>query len=88
MLIRTLSIVSVMTVTALCAFPLLADDDDEAHTPAYRYGMRLDIARVIRIDEPAPPTCEIVRAKMTYVNSQGATEQVSFLKQAEACLHQ
>jgi hypothetical protein len=86
MRIRNLSIVSIMTVTALSASPLLADE--QAEVPAYQYGTQLDVARVIRIEEPAPPTCEIVRAKMTFVNTQGATEQVSFLKQAEACLRQ
>lgn len=86
MRIRNLSIVSIMTVTALSASPLLADE--QAEVTAYQYGMQLDIARVIRIEEPASPTCEIVRAKMTFVNTQGATEQVSFLKQAEACLRE
>lgn len=84
MRIRNLLIVSVMTVTALSASPLLANEQPEV--PAYRYGTKLNIGRVIRIEEPAPPACEIVRAKMTFVNTQGATEQVSFLKQAEACL--
>jgi hypothetical protein len=83
MCIRTLSIVSMMTMTALNAPPLLANE--QTQIPGYRYGTQLDIARVIRIEEPAPPTCEIVQAKMTFVSTQGVTEQVSFLKQAEAC---
>lgn len=80
---RILSIVSMMTMTALNSPPLLARE--QAEVPAYRYGSQLDIARVIRIEEPAPPTCEIVQAKMTFVSTHGVTEQVSFLKQAEAC---
>lgn len=86
MRIRNLSIVSMMTVTALSASSLLAHERDVV--PAYQYGTQLDVARVIRIEEPAPRTCEIVRAKMTFVNTQGATEQVSFLKQAAACLRE
>jgi len=86
MCIRNLSIISLMTVTAMSALPLLAQE--QADVPAYQYGMQLAIAKVIRIDEPAPPTCEIVRAKMTFVNTQGATEQVSFLKQAKACVRE
>ncbi|KFE47224.1 hypothetical protein IV02_24175 [Pseudomonas syringae] len=81
--IRCLSIVSMMTMTALNSPSLLANE--QAEIPAYRYGTQLNIARVIRIEEPATPTCEIVRAKMTFVSTQGVTEQVSFLKQAEAC---
>lgn len=84
MCIRNLSIISTMTVIALSASPLLADE--RAEVPSYQYGTQLHIAKVIRVEEPAPPTCEIVRATMTFVNTQGATEQVSFLKQAEACV--
>lgn len=84
MRIRNLSIASMLVATTLNASPLLAQE--HADVPEYQYGTQLDIAKVIRIDEPTPPTCEIVQAKMTYVNTQGATEQVSFRKQAEACL--
>lgn len=83
MRIRNLSIASLLTVTALSSSSLLANQ--QAEIPVYQYGTQLNIARVIRIEEPAPLTCEIVRAKMTFVSTQGVTEQVSFLKQAEAC---
>lgn len=86
MSIRNLSIISTMTVIALSASPLLANE--RAEVSSYQYGTPLDIAKVIRIDEPAPPTCEIVQATMTFVNTQGETEQVSFLKQAQACLRE
>lgn len=83
MRIRNLSIVSIMTATALSSPSLLASE--HAETPAYQYGTRLNIAKVIRIEEPTPPTCEIVQALMTFVSTQGVTEQISFLKQSEAC---
>jgi hypothetical protein len=86
MRIRNLSIVTLMTATALSASSLLANE--QAAVPSYQYGMRLHVAKVIRIEEPDPPTCEIVRAKMTFVNTQGATEQIGFLKQAQACLRE
>lgn len=86
MRIRNLSIVTMMTVTALSAPPLLANEQPDV--PTYQYGAPLHVAKVIRIEEPAPPTCEVVRAKMTFVNTQGATEQIGFLKQAEACLRE
>jgi hypothetical protein len=82
--IRNLSIVTMMTVTVLGSSSLLAQE--HAEVPAYQYGTHLDVAKVIRIDEPSPPTCETVRAKMTFLNTRGVTEQVSFLKQAQACL--
>lgn len=86
MRLHNLSFVCVITATVLSAPSLLAAEQTEI--PAYQYGSQLDIASVIRIEEPAPPTCEVVRAKMTFVSKQGVTEQVSFLKQAQACVHQ
>ena len=35
--------------------------------------------------EPHPLTCELVEAKMTYVDSQGRTRAVSYIKQSDAC---
>ena len=47
--------------------------------------MHLDVAQVVSIDEPHPLTCELVEAKMTYVDSQGQTRAVSYIKQSDAC---
>lgn len=81
---HNLSIVSMMAVAVLGSSPLLAEESTE--TRPYVYGMRLDIAKVLRIDEPQPLKCELIRAKMTYVNTKGVTEAISFLKLAEVCL--
>ncbi|MCQ6255140.1 DUF2790 domain-containing protein [Pseudomonas sp. Q11] len=84
--IRNVSIASLLAFTTLSGLPLFAEE--KADVPAYEYGMPLDIARVIRIEEPKSRVCEVVRAKMTYVNTQGVTERVSFLKQSEVCVLQ
>ncbi|MCE0463284.1 MULTISPECIES: DUF2790 domain-containing protein [Pseudomonas] len=81
--IRNVSTASLLAVIALSNPSLFAKE--QTQDPAYEYGMPLDIARVIRIEAPAPQTCEVVRAKMTYVNTQGVIERVSFLQLAEAC---
>ena len=64
--------------------PLQAEERSE--TTAYTYGMKLDVARVIRIEEPQSTTCEVVQAKMTYENSQGNTQTLSYLKLADVCV--
>ncbi|MCY1174745.1 hypothetical protein D9M68_333010 [compost metagenome] len=51
----------------------------------YSYGMPLDVARVISIDEPNSLTCETVQATMTYVDSQGKEKSVTYLKESSAC---
>lgn len=83
--VHDLSLVSLVAVVVLGSSPLLAEEDTDARP--YTYGMPLDIARVVRIDEPQPAKCELVRATMTYVNTQGVSEAISFLKQAESCLN-
>lgn len=52
---------------------------------SYDYGMPLDVARVISIDEPSSFTCETVQAKMTYVDSNGEEKSVTYLKASSAC---
>ncbi|AOE82994.1 DUF2790 domain-containing protein [Pseudomonas sp. TCU-HL1] len=52
---------------------------------SYSYGMPLDVARVISIDEPSPLTCETIQAKMTYVDSKGEEKSVTYLKASSAC---
>ncbi|MFZ6048385.1 DUF2790 domain-containing protein [Pseudomonas sp. CR3202] len=51
----------------------------------YSYGMPLDVARVISIDEPNPLTCETIQAKMTYVDANGDQKSVTYLKESSAC---
>lgn len=79
-----LSLASLMAICVLSSPPLLADENDEV--TAYTYGMKLDIAKVIRTEEPQPSICEVVQVKMTYLSTQGTTETVSYLKLADACV--
>jgi hypothetical protein len=74
---------SLLFAGVLSSSALLAEENVEAKP--YAYGMRLDIAKVIRIDEPQPLRCELVRARMTYLNSKGEREAITFLKHAEVC---
>ena len=56
-----------------------------AETPEhYHYGMRLDIAKVISMDVPAGG-CEVVTARMTYVDSKGETHETTYLRQGPDC---
>ncbi|BCG22723.1 hypothetical protein TUM18999_09140 [Pseudomonas tohonis] len=62
-----------------------AHAEGAARAEPFVYGMHLDVAQVVSIDEPHPLTCELVEAKMTYVDSQGQTRAVSYIKQSDAC---
>lgn len=77
-------IAGLLGLWVLNSSPLQAEERGE--TTAYTYGMKLDIARVIRIEEPQSTTCEVVQVKMTYENSQGDTQTLSYLKLADVCV--
>ena len=81
--IQNVSIASLLAFITLSGLPLFAEE--KADVPAYEYGMPLDIARVIHIEAATSPVCEVVQAKMTYLNTQGVKKRVSFLQLAQAC---
>ncbi|MBH3341100.1 DUF2790 domain-containing protein [Pseudomonas mendocina] len=73
---------------ALTAIALSASLTTLAHsaeaTP-YHYGQNLDIAKVISIDAPNSAQCEVVTAQMTYRNSTGEVETLSYEQLSSAC---
>ncbi|MBP3061007.1 Protein of unknown function [Ectopseudomonas chengduensis] len=73
---------------ALTAIALSASLTTLAHsaeaTP-YHYGQNLDIAKVISIDVPNSAQCEVVTAQMTYRNSTGEVETLSYEQLSSAC---
>ncbi|MBU1329801.1 MAG: DUF2790 domain-containing protein [Gammaproteobacteria bacterium] len=77
-------IAGLLGICVLNSSPLLAKEHGE--TTAYTYGMNLNIAKVIRTEEPQPQVCEVVQVKMTYLSTQGTTETVSYLKLADVCV--
>ncbi|VXA97216.1 DUF2790 domain-containing protein [Pseudomonas sp. 8O] len=77
--------------TALTAIALSASLTSLAHSAEaapYRYGQNLDIAKVISIDTPNSPQCEVVTATMTYRNSAGDVEVLDFEQLSSACASQ
>ena len=54
----------------------------------YRYDSQPDVARVLRIDTPASPRCEVVTAVMTYRDSSDSLRKLSYLTTSEACTRQ
>ena len=78
----------------LCLFALLAplgalaaeaSSLGEGKAYDYAYGMRLDVAEVVAIDEAPHARCEPVTSKMTYRDSHGQLHTVSYVKQDGNC---
>ncbi len=69
----------------IVALALCAQWAHAANEPtAYRYGDRLDIAKVVSLEVPAGG-CDVVEAKMTYVDSNGETHETTYLRQGADC---
>lgn len=69
-------------IAGLALFAQLANAESQA-TP-YEYGDHLDIAKVISLDVPNGG-CQAVEATMTYLDSNGQTQVMSYLRQGADC---
>lgn len=63
---------------------------DTPNVPAkpYRYGMPIHVAKVISLEEPRSADCEVVSAKLTYLDTSGNVEAFTYFKMAQACEEQ
>ncbi|MBF8160569.1 DUF2790 domain-containing protein [Ectopseudomonas hydrolytica] len=75
-------------LTALSLSVSLGAFAQSADATQYRYGLDLDIAKVISIEVPNSPQCEVVTAKMTYRNSAGEVETLSYEQLSNVCANQ
>ncbi|WP_394560854.1 DUF2790 domain-containing protein [Aquipseudomonas alcaligenes] len=76
--------------SSLAALALVASSLTFAAQPAseYRYGQALDVKEVISLQEADARYCEVVEARMVYLDSAGAVQAVTYLKQADNCHNQ
>lgn len=84
--IRTLLATTTLTLAALTGYA----QADTSNVPAkpYHYGMPIDVAKVISLEEPPSADCEVVNAKLTYLDSSGNVEAFTYFKMAQACEEQ
>lgn len=79
----------VLALSSLCA-TAMADEmatDVASQQPAveqYSYSSKLDIAKVISLSE-IPNVCEVVPARMTYEDSQGARHTLEYRVMGNGC---
>lgn len=61
----------------------------EGVTPEpYRYGMHLDIRKVVALHEEASVLCQVVDAHMEYLDSNGQLRSLAYRKLADTCANQ
>lgn len=57
--------------------------------PSYHYGMPLHIGKVIALTEPTTLDCEVITARMTYIDEQsGKPAELAYRKLSDACSYQ
>ncbi|WLH92726.1 DUF2790 domain-containing protein [Pseudomonas sp. FP453] len=54
----------------------------------YRYGMPMDVQKVISMNEPQTSECKVVKADIKFLDKAGVEQYVSYKKLSEACLSQ
>ncbi|HCS46522.1 MAG TPA: DUF2790 domain-containing protein [Pseudomonas sp.] len=78
-------------VAAACLFAALnictlsARAEAEVAPKTYTYGTHLDIKKVISMKQDATPSCGIVDAQLTYLDSQNKTQVLDYRKFADGC---
>ena len=51
----------------------------------YTYGSHLDIRKVVSLTEDATPSCGVVNARLTYLDSRSKTQVLNYSKFADNC---
>jgi hypothetical protein len=67
----------------ICTLSALAEADVAPKT--YTYGSHLDIKKVVSLTEDSTPSCGVVNARLTYLDSQSETRVLDYSKFADNC---
>lgn len=60
----------------------------ESKPVPYRYGMPMDVAKVISMNEPQTYECKVVKADIKFLDKAGQEQYVSYKKLSDACTFQ
>jgi len=80
---KNLSIASLFAVLSLGAVAANAQDTVQAHN--YMYGDRLDIAKVLSVNEGSSSHCGVVKSRLTYLDSAGQTQALDYRTINQGC---
>ncbi|MVW87132.1 DUF2790 domain-containing protein [Pseudomonas sp. PB101] len=67
----------------ICTLSARAEADVTPKT--YTYGSHLDIRKVLSMTEDSTPSCGVVNARLTYLDSQSRTQVLDYSKLADHC---
>ena len=67
----------------ICTLSARAEADVSPKT--YTYGTQLDIKKVVSSKQDATPSCGVVNAQLTYLDSQNKTRVLDYRKISDSC---
>ena len=67
----------------ICTLSARAEADTSPET--YTYGTQLDIKKVVSSKQDATPSCGVVNAQLTYLDSQNKTRVLDYRKISDSC---
>lgn len=85
LLMKSTALFLTVMLASAAAFAADASAGRDAQATRYTYGMTLDVAEVLAIDEAPHGRCELVPTEMTYRDSRGQVQSISYLKHDMYC---
>nr|WP_314530547.1 DUF2790 domain-containing protein [uncultured Pseudomonas sp.] len=82
---NTKAIYAACLFAALNICTLSARAEATVKPETYTYGTHLDIKKVISMTQDATPSCGIINAQLTYLDSQDNTKVLDYRKFADGC---
>ena len=79
------SVIAACLFAALNICTLSARAEADVAPRTYTYGTQLDIRKVLSLTEDATPSCGVVNAQLTYLDSQSRTQVLDYRKFADNC---
>jgi hypothetical protein len=82
---NTKAIYAACLFAALNICTLSARAEADVTPMSYSYGTHLDIRKVVSLKQDASPSCGVVNAQLTYLDSQSKTQVLDYRKLADNC---
>ncbi|MGR3889848.1 DUF2790 domain-containing protein [Pseudomonas sp. 1152_12] len=85
MKLRTLMLGGALALAAISGLAQADTQQTSAKPVPYKYGMPLNIDKVIAMNETPTNDCKVINADMKFVDTAGKIEDVGYRKLSEAC---
>ncbi|MBC2383249.1 DUF2790 domain-containing protein [Pseudomonas sp. WS 5106] len=85
MKLRTLMLGGALALAAISGLAQADSQQTNIKPVPYQYGMPMNIAKVISMNEAQTNDCKVINADIKFVDKAGKVEDVSYRKMSEAC---